>query len=75
MIFSQAMTMWKPNSSSSRFADAEIEATMADEHILDIALARGLAVKSAYALEAELPHAIALRERKLRIKAGTEQVC
>jgi len=51
-----------------KLADGEIEATMADEHILDIALARGLSVKSAYALEAELPHAIVLRERNPELK-------
>jgi len=51
-----------------RVADGKLEATMADEHMLDIELARGLPVKSAYAIDAEVPHAIALRERNPKLK-------
>lgn len=39
------------------------KATLADEHLLDIELAKGLPVRSAVALEDEIPHAIALRKR------------
>ena len=56
-----------------RVADGEIEATMADEHMLDIELARGMSVKSAYAMDTEIPHAIALRGRNQKLKQALNQ--
>ena len=45
------------------------KATMADEHLLDIELAKGVKVRSAYATEEEVPHAMALRKRNPQLKA------
>ena len=39
------------------------QATLADEHLLDIELAKGVPVRSALELAQEVPHAIALRQR------------
>jgi len=39
------------------------KATMADEHLLDIELARAVPVRSAYATDESFPHVIALRKR------------
>ncbi len=44
------------------------KATLADEHLLDIELAKGLEVRSAYALEDVAEHAIALRKRNPELK-------
>ena len=44
------------------------KATMADEHLLDIELAKAVPVRSAYALEELVPHAIALRKRNPKLK-------
>ncbi|MCP4472349.1 MAG: transporter substrate-binding domain-containing protein [Gammaproteobacteria bacterium] len=44
------------------------KATLAGEHLLDIELAKGLAVRSAYALEDVAEHAIALRKRNPELK-------
>ena len=52
-----------------RVADATRLATLADEHILDIELARSVTVKSAFSLEREIPHAIAIRARNPVLKA------
>ena len=52
-----------------RVADEKRLATLADEHILDIELARSVAVKSAFALEPEISHSIAIRARNPLLKA------
>ena len=44
------------------------KATLADEHLLDIELAKGVAVRSAYVLEDVAEHAIALRKRNPGLK-------
>jgi len=44
------------------------KATLADEHLLAIELAKGVAVRSAYALEDVAEHAIALRKRNPQLK-------
>jgi membrane-bound lytic murein transglycosylase F len=49
------------------------KATMADAHLLDIELAKGVPVRSAYALEAERAHAIALRERNPKLKQALDE--
>ena len=48
---------------------------MADEHLLDIELAKEVPVRSAYASEELVPHAIALRKRNPQLKAGPGCVC
>ncbi len=52
----------------ARVAEGEIDATVADGHLLDIELARGLAVKSGFQLGEDRPHAVAVRakDKKLR---------
>ncbi len=49
------------------------KATLADEHLLDIELAKGVPVRSAYALEAEIPHSIALRQRNPQLKQALDE--
>ena len=49
------------------------KATLADEHLLDIELAKGVPVRSAYALEEEIPHAIALRKRNPKLKQALDE--
>jgi membrane-bound lytic murein transglycosylase F len=44
------------------------KATLADEHLLDIELAKGVKVRSAYALDDVAEHAIALRKRNPELK-------
>jgi membrane-bound lytic murein transglycosylase F len=56
-----------------RVADGKRLATLADEHILDIELARSVAVKSAFTLDEEIPHAIAIRARNPLLKAELDQ--
>ena len=56
-------------------AHGKYKATMADEHLLDIELAKSIPVRSAYALEQEVPHSIALRKRNPELKASTQRVC
>jgi len=48
------------------------KATMADEHLLDIELAKSVAVRSAYATEYEVPHVIALRKRNPQLKRALD---
>ncbi|MFA9418919.1 MAG: transporter substrate-binding domain-containing protein [Gammaproteobacteria bacterium] len=50
-------------------ADEKRLATLADEHILDIELTREVAVKSAFTLEEDIPHSIAIRARNPLLKA------
>ena len=49
------------------------KATLADEHLLDIELAKGLPVRSAYALDGEIPHAVALRERNPQLQQALDE--
>jgi membrane-bound lytic murein transglycosylase F len=49
------------------------KATLADEHLLDIELAKGLPVRSAFALETEVPHAIAMRKRNPQLKQALDE--
>ncbi len=53
-------------------ASGRYQATMADEHILDIELARSVAVKSAFAVADEIPHAIAVRARNTGLRAALD---
>ncbi len=48
------------------------KATMADEHLLDIELAKEVPVRSAYASEELVPHAIALRKRNPQLKQALD---
>lgn len=50
----------------------EFKATMADEHILDIELAKGIKVRSAYSPEERVAHVIALRKRNPRLKKALD---
>jgi membrane-bound lytic murein transglycosylase F len=45
---------------------------MADEHLLDIELAKSVEVRSAYATEDEVPHVIALRKRNPQLKRALD---
>ncbi|MCP4391803.1 MAG: transporter substrate-binding domain-containing protein, partial [Gammaproteobacteria bacterium] len=49
------------------------KATLADEHLLDIELAKGLPVRSAFTLEDEVPHSIALRKRNPQLKQALNE--
>ena len=49
------------------------KATFADEHMLDIELAQGVPVRSAYAPDDEIPHAVALRKRNPRLKQAWDE--
>ena len=49
------------------------KATLADEHLLDIELAKGLSVRSAFVLEAEVPHSIAMRKRNPQLKQALDE--
>jgi membrane-bound lytic murein transglycosylase F len=49
------------------------KATLADEHLLDIELAKGVPVRSAVALEEEIPHAIAVRKRNPQLKQALDE--
>ena len=49
------------------------EATMAGEHLLDIELARGVAVRSAYVLDEPAAHSIALRKRNPKLKQALDE--
>jgi membrane-bound lytic murein transglycosylase F len=54
-------------------AQGKYKATMADEHLLDIELAKSIPVRSAHALEAEVPHSIALRKRNPELKQALNE--
>lgn len=49
------------------------KATMAGEHLLDLELAKGLSVRSAYALEESVSHSIALRKRNPKLKQALDK--
>lgn len=54
----------------AQVADGEIEATVADGHLLDIELARGREVKSAFRLTDERAHAVAVRSTNPKLLAA-----
>lgn len=49
------------------------KATLADEHLLDIELAKGLPVRSALVLEDKVPHAVAVRKRNSQLKQALDE--
>ncbi len=49
------------------------QATMADEHLLNIELAKSIPVRSAHTLELEVPHSIALRKRNPGLKQALDE--
>jgi len=49
------------------------KATMADEHLLDIELAKDVPVRSAYTLDTERAHAFALRKRNPKLKQALDE--
>ena len=54
-------------------AHGKYKATMADEHLLNIELAKSIPVRSAHTLEAEVPHSIALRKRNPKLKQALNE--
>jgi membrane-bound lytic murein transglycosylase F len=54
----------------AQVAAGEIEATVADGHLLDIELARGRAVKSAFRLTGDRAHAVAVRSNNPKLLAA-----
>ncbi len=54
----------------ARVADREIDATVADGHLLDIELARGLAVKSGFQLSENREHSVAVRAGSKKLLAA-----
>ena len=54
-------------------AHGKYKATMADEHLLNIELAKSIPVRSAHTLEAEVPHSIALRKRNPELKQALNE--
>jgi len=54
-------------------ARGKYKATMAGEHQLDIELAKGVKVRSAYALDELAEHAIALRKRNPQLKQALDE--
>ena len=46
---------------------------MAGQHMLDIELAKGVEVRSAYSPEEEVPHSIALRKRNPKLKKALDE--
>ncbi len=57
----------------AQVAAGEIAATVADEHLLDIELARGLAVKSGRILTGDRAHAVAVRAGNPRLLAALDE--
>ena len=54
-------------------AHGKYKATMADEHLLDIELAKSIPVRSAHTLDSEVPHSIALRKRNPELKQALNE--
>ncbi len=55
-----------------RVAAGEIDATVADGHLLDIELARGLPVKSGFEMSGERAHAVAVRAENTKLLAALD---
>jgi len=51
----------------------QYKATLAGEHLLDIELAKGVPVRSAFVLEEEAAHSIALRKRNPKLKLALDE--
>ncbi|MCP4874316.1 MAG: transporter substrate-binding domain-containing protein, partial [Gammaproteobacteria bacterium] len=49
------------------------KATLTDEHLLDIELAKGVAVRSAYVLDDQVAHSVALRKRNPKLKKALDE--
>ncbi len=49
------------------------KATLTDEHLLDIELAKGVAVRSAYVLDEQVAHSVALRKRNPKLKKALDE--
>ncbi len=49
------------------------EATMAGEHLLDIELAKGVPVRSAFVLDEQAAHSVALRKRNPKLKQALDE--
>jgi len=56
----------------ARVASGDIEATVADGHLLDIELARDLPVKSGFKLSDDRPHAVAVRAENKKLLAALD---
>lgn len=56
-----------------RVAVGEIEATVADGHVLDIEVARGLAVKSGFTMSESRQHAVAVRADNKKLLAALDR--
>ena len=56
----------------AKVAAGEIEATVADEHLLDIELARDLSVKSGFVLTEDRAHAVAVRAENAQLLAALD---
>ena len=54
-------------------SSGEYEATMAGEHLLDIELAKGVPVRSAYVLDEPAAHSIVLRKRNPKLKQALDE--
>ncbi|MCP4187195.1 MAG: transporter substrate-binding domain-containing protein [Gammaproteobacteria bacterium] len=57
----------------SQVADGKLDATVADEQILDIGLAKGFKIKSGFVLADQVPNAIAFRGRNRELKAALDK--
>ncbi len=53
-----------------KVSSGEYEATLVDEHLLDIELGAGVAVRSAFAFDKEYPHALAVRAENSELLAS-----
>lgn len=54
-------------------SNGRYKATMAGEHLLDIELAKGLPLRSAYVLEDVAAHSVALRQRNPQLRAALDE--
>ena len=54
-------------------AHGKHKATMADQHLLDIEIAKSVPVRSTYSMEQEVPHSIALRNRNPLLKQALDE--
>ncbi len=62
----------EPEQLIQQVASGRYQATMVDEQILDIELARSVAVKSVFEVADEIPHAIAVRVRNTDLRAALD---
>ncbi|MCP4233987.1 MAG: transglycosylase SLT domain-containing protein, partial [Aestuariibacter sp.] len=57
----------------SQVADGKLDATVADEQMLDIEQAKGLKVKSGFVLADQIPNAMAVRSRNGQLRAALDK--